>query len=188
MIVGFFLPLFNPGLPDFDEAIAAFTLPLSGGKLAAAMVQAGVYADQPLVTGIHGNPDSALTLFALYLVPVLALYGIVDELRCAGKGKSHWWLRILAMLSPALALGAIYVVFREQLSAFAIPNINTSDTIAALGPGAWTLGGGWLFALLGIVIAPKVKKPKTPELPERKTPATKALPGKPKLPAPRKPE
>ena len=26
MIVGFFLPLFNPGLPDFDEAIAAFDL------------------------------------------------------------------------------------------------------------------------------------------------------------------
>ena len=168
MIVGFFLPWANIGLPQFDGSVAGFELGWRAADVAAAIRLEGLYPDNAIVEALHSTPNNALVMFALYLVPVLALYAIIDELRSAGKGKSHWWIRILAALSPLLALGVVYIALREPVDSFvasdglAIGQYDTSAMIATLGPGAYTMLGGLLFALLGIVIAPKVKKPTTP--------------------------
>ncbi|MCB9894940.1 MAG: hypothetical protein H6839_10865 [Planctomycetes bacterium] len=171
LIVGFFLPWANVGLPQFEGGVAGFELGWRAADLAAAIRLAGLYPDNPIVDALHKTPNNALVMFALYLIPVLALYAIVDELRCAGKGKSHWWIRLLAGLSPALALGVVYAALREPIDAFmaadglSLSRYDTGAMIATIGPGAYTMLGGWLFALLGIVVAPKVKKPTTPAPP-----------------------
>lgn len=186
LIAGFFLPMFTPDLPTFSETVFAFQLPLVADNIAIAVNSADVYSDVALFGVLQAHPDYALALFALYLVPVLALYAAIDELRCAGKGKSHWWLRILSALSPAVALGILYFVFRDSLQNVTpelFEAVDTSATLAGLGPGVWTLLGGWFFSLLAIVIAPKVKKPK----PADDNNPPKPKPGKPKLPTPRKP-
>lgn len=191
LIAGFFLPMFTPDLPTFGETVFAFQLPLVADSIARALNNAGVHTDIELVNVLQSHPDYRLALFVLYLVPVLALYAAVDELRCAGKGKSHWWLRILSALSPAIALGILYFVFRESLqnvNSGLLTGIDRSATLSALGPGTWTLLGGWFFTLLAIVIAPKVKKPKTADVPSGEKPVSRPSPGKPKLPTPRKPE
>ncbi|MCA8915583.1 MAG: hypothetical protein KDB90_09235 [Planctomycetes bacterium] len=168
LIVGFFLPWANIGLPQFEGSVAGFELGWRAADVAAAIRLEGLYPDNAIVEALHSTPNNALVMFALYLVPVLALYAIIDELRSAGKGKSHWWIRILAALSPLLALGVVYIALREPVDSFiasdglSIGQYDTSAMIATLAPGAYTMLGGLLFALLGIVIAPKVKKPTTP--------------------------
>lgn len=191
MITGFFLPWFTPDLPDFSEGVAGFMLPLKCRAIVSALFGADLYVELPLVSTLQTTADSSLSLFALYLMPVLLLYAAIDELRCAGKGKSHWWVRILAMLSPVVVLGVLYVIFRESLQNMntdQLGPIDSSATLAAVGPGAWTLLGGWLLTSLSVVLAPKVKKPKLPEVPADKGAPASSPPGKPKLPTPRKPE
>lgn len=166
--VGFFLPWFSVSIPNFEGSVAAFQFALKGGDLAAAMAMDGVHADNPVVQSIRGKPDSALVFFALYLIPALALYAAVDDLRLAGKGRGRWYLRLVGALGPALAGAAIYFAMREPVEAFLNAggigglNIDRDATIAAIGPGLYTFAGGWLFMLLGVVLAPKVKKPKEP--------------------------
>ena len=65
----------------------------------------------------------------------------------------------------------LYAALREPIDAFmaadglSLSRYDTGAMIATIGPGAYTMLGGWLFALLGIVVAPKVKKPTTPAPP-----------------------
>ena len=164
--VGFFLPWFTVSIPHFEGGVAGFQLALQGSDLATAMALDGVYADNAVVRAISGKPDLALVFFALYLIPALVFYGAVDDIRCAGKGKGRWYVRLIVALSPALAGAAIYVALREHVDAFLAAggigslSIDQDATIAALGPGLYTFAGGWLLLLLGVVIAPKVKKPK----------------------------
>ncbi|MBZ0137894.1 MAG: zinc-ribbon domain-containing protein [Planctomycetes bacterium] len=167
VIAGFFLPWFSVSIPHFEGTVAGFNLALKGGDLASAMALDGVYADNPIVQSISGKPDRALALFALYLIPALALYGVVDDLRCAGKGKGRWYLRLVVALSPVLAGAIIYLALREPINAYfaAGVNIDRDAAISALGPGAYTIAGAWLVLLLGVVLAPRVKKPDTPAPP-----------------------
>lgn len=171
VVVGFFLPWFNASLTHFDGSLAPFQFALSGSDLVSAMVIDGVHTDNAVVQALHANPDSALVFFALYLIPVLALYAAVDDLRCAGKGKGRWYLRLLGALGPLLACGAIYLVMRDSIDAFMAGgglgalSVDRDATIAAIGPGLYTFAGGWLLMLLGVVLAPKVKKPEEAQLP-----------------------
>ena len=90
-------------------------------------------------------------------------------------------MRLIGALGPALAGGAIYLVMRDSVDAFIAGgglgslSIDRDATIAAIGPGLYTFAGGWLLMLLGVVLAPKVKKPKEaqlpPPLPKTKEPA-----------------
>ena len=179
VVVGFFLPWFTVSLTHFEGSVALFQFPLKGGDLVSAMVHDGVYADNAVVQALRSKPDSAMVFFALYLIPALALYAAIDDLRCAGKGKGRWYLRLIGALSPVISCAAVYLILRDGVDAFFAAggigslNINTSATLGALGPGVYTFAGGWLFMLLGVVLAPKVKKPKeaTPPPPKTKEPA-----------------
>jgi hypothetical protein len=192
MIVGFFLPWFTPALAGW-EPVAGFMLPLRVDELAADLHKDGVYTDNVIVTAVLTNTTAVFAFFALYMLPILALYAVIDDIRSAGKGKSHWWIRLLAALSPLLAAAAVYFAFQAPITEL----INTGgvdldhdETLAAIGPGTYTLLGGWLFLLLAIVIAPKVRKPAVEPMPPKPAPEEDDVPdvsaqAAPRLPQPR---
>lgn len=165
VIVGFFLPLFSVALTHFEGAVTAYELPWRGDDLAAALVRDGVYADNPVVSAFNATPDLSLVLFALYLIPVLALYGVVDDIRCAARGKGRWYMRLLAALGPVIAFGLLYLVLREPVDAFLNSGgFNTLSTnLDAVAPGTWVLSGGWLLLLAGVVLSPRAKSTETKE-------------------------
>jgi len=182
VITGFFLPWLSISIPSFEDSVAAFQFAWKGDDIAAAMARDGIHASNPIVQSISGKPDSSLVFFALYLVPALVLYGVIDDLRLAGKGKGRWYLRLIVALSPVLACAAIYASLREPVDAFLNAggiealSLDRDATIRAIGPGLYTFAGGWLLLWIGVVLAPRVKKPasepgKAPPAPKTKEPA-----------------
>lgn len=195
VIVGFFLPWFTLHVEGFSDPVAGFQVPLLVADFAAALDAAG-FGENPVVAALVASKVELFVLFVLYLVPLLALYAVIDDVRCAGAGKSHWWVRILLFLTPALCCAAVYATFRPAIDSWLAEGgpgslgIETGEAVEAIGPGAWAFLGGWLLTLLAIFIAPKVKKPataqppKTPESEEGDVPDVSAQ-TRPKLPHPR---
>ncbi len=189
VMVGFFLPWFTLQVPGFDQPVAGFQAPLLAHDFVTALDAAG-YGENPVVAAMRDNETALYAVFALYALPLLLLFGLINDWRCAAKGKSHWWIRILVALAPALPGLAVYLSFREAFSAWfsaggpgSLP-IQPMEALAGVGYGAWTFIGGWLLLLLAIFIAPGVKKPETPSLPPM---ADDSAAPAPKLPSPRKP-
>jgi hypothetical protein len=160
MIGGFFLPWFDPGIEGF-EPLAGFMLPLKANDLVAAIHAGNYLGDNAVVNAMNADKTAMFAWFALYLLPILPLYAVIDDLRSARNGKSHWWIRILAALPPLLAAGAIYFAFRAAFDEFFTADGfgSLSPELEAIGPGAYATVGGWVVVLLAVVIAPKVKKP-----------------------------
>jgi len=170
MIVGFFLPWFTLQVEGFTDPVAGFQIPLLAADFAKALEAAG-YGENALVQALLGAEAKIFVVFILYLVPAIGLFGLINDWRCAAKGKSHWWIRWLVFLAPALCGAGVYFTFREGFDAWfsaggpaSLP-VEPMDAVLAVGPGAWAFVGGWLFTLLAIFIAPRVKKPQaaTPE-------------------------
>jgi predicted Zn finger-like uncharacterized protein len=160
VIVGFFLPWFDPGIEGFDP-IAGFMLPLKANDLVSAIHEGGLLGDNPVVDAMDGDKTAMFAWFAVYLLPVLALYAVIDDIRNAGKGKSHWWIRILAVLGPVIAAAAVYFAFRPAFDALTTDGLSAlQPEIAAIGPGAYTSAVGWLLLLMSVPLAPRVPKPK----------------------------
>lgn len=196
VMVGFFLPWFTLQVPGFEQPVAGFQAPLLARDFVAALDAAG-YGENPVIAAMRDNETALYALFALYAFPLLLLYGLINDWRCAAKGKSHWWIRILVFIAPALPWAAVYLSFREAYDAWfaaggpaSLP-IEPMEALAGVGYGAWTVLGGWLLLLLAIFIAPKVKKPQTPtptqDPDEGDVPDISGAP-KPKLPKPRERE
>lgn len=196
VMVGFFLPWFTLQVPGFEQPVAGFQAPLLARDFVAALDAAG-YGENPVIAAMRDNETALYVLFALYAFPLLLLYGLINDWRCAAKGKSHWWIRILVFMAPALPWAAVYLSFREAFDAWfaaggpaSLP-IEPMEALAGVGYGAWTVLGGWLLLLLAIFIAPKVKKPQTPtptqDPDEGDVPDISGAP-KPKLPKPRERE
>ncbi|MCG3183334.1 MAG: hypothetical protein ICCCNLDF_01429 [Planctomycetes bacterium] len=196
VMVGFFLPWFTLQVPGFEQPVAGFQAPLLARDFVAALDAAG-YGKNPVIAAMRDNETALYVLFALYAFPLLLLYGLINDWRCAAKGKSHWWIRILVFMAPALPWAAVYLSFREAFDAWfaaggpaSLP-IEPMEALAGVGYGAWTVLGGWLLLLLAIFIAPKVKKPQTPtptqDPDEGDVPDISGAP-KPKLPKPRERE
>lgn len=196
VMVGFFLPWFTLQVPGFEQPVAGFQAPLLARDFVAALDAAG-YGENPVIAAMRDNETALYVLFALYAFPLLLLYGLINDWRCAAKGKSHWWIRILVFIAPALPWAAVYLSFREAFDAWfaaggpaSLP-IEPMEALAGVGYGAWTVLGGWLLLLLAIFIAPKVKKPQTPtptqDPDEGDVPDISGAP-KPKLPKPRERE
>lgn len=196
VMVGFFLPWFTLQVPGFEQPVAGFQAPLLARDFVTALDAAG-YGENPVIAAMRDNETALYVLFALYAFPLLLLYGLINDWRCAAKGKSHWWIRILVFIAPALPWAAVYLSFREAFDAWfaaggpaSLP-IEPMEALAGVGYGAWTVLGGWLLLLLAIFIAPKVKKPQTPtptqDPDEGDVPDISGAP-KPKLPKPRERE
>jgi len=194
--VGFFLPWFTLQVPGCDQPVAGFQVPLLARDFVTALDAAG-YGENLVIAAMRDNETALYVVFALYALPLLLLYSLINDWRCAAKGKSHWWIRILVFLAPAMPGAAVYFSFREAFDAWfaaggpgSLP-IETMEALAGVGYGAWTVLGGWLLLLLAIFIAPKVKKPQTPtptqDQDEGDVPDLSAAP-KPKLPKPRERE
>ncbi|MCB9932197.1 MAG: hypothetical protein H6841_02115 [Planctomycetes bacterium] len=173
VMVGFFLPWFTLQVPGFDQPVAGFQVPLLAREFVTALDAAG-YGENPVIAAMRDNETALYVVFALYAFPLLLLYGLINDWRCAARGKSHWWIRILVFVAPALPGAAVYFSFREAFDSWfgtggpgALP-IEPMEALAGVGYGAWTFLGGWLLLLLAIFIAPKVKKPQTPVLPPKK--------------------
>lgn len=159
VIVGFFLPWFDPGIEGFDP-VAGFTLPLKANDLVGAIHAGGLLGDNAVVDAMNEDKTAMFAWFAVYLLPILALYAVIDDVRSAGKGRSHWWIRILAVLGPLLAVAAVYFAFRlafDRLIADGLTDLQPE--IAAIGPGAYTCAAGWLLMLVSVPLAPRVPKP-----------------------------
>lgn len=162
MCAGFFLPWFTPDLEGFGP-IAGFAVPLKAAELVGALQEAEPFGENSLISAMHDSSIEFFAFFALYLIPLLALYAAIDDLRFAGKGKSHWWVRILAALGPVMALAALYASFKYGIDAWLAADgpaalaIDPVATVQAVGYGAWVLLGGWLLTALSIVVRPKVK-------------------------------
>lgn len=163
MLVGFFLPWFTPDLPDRDGALPGAMLPLEAYRMVVTARDHGLYGDNPVIEAMHASPTAMFAFFAMFLVPLLALYSIIDDIRSAGKGRSHWWYRLLTALSPLIAAAAVYFAFRPGfdawLSAGGIDTLDLDATFNAVSYGVYTFAGGWVLALLGVVLRPKVKRP-----------------------------
>lgn len=55
---------------------------------------------------------AANLLWLLWLAPLLALVALIDEFISAGKGKNHWWLRLLAATcAPGVVAGGAFLLF-----------------------------------------------------------------------------
>lgn len=167
MLVGFFLPWVTLQVPGFDQPVAGFQVPLMAREFVTALDAAG-HGENPVVAAMRDNETGLYVVFVLYALPLLLLYGLIDDWRCAAKGKSHWWIRILVFIAPALPGVAVYFSFREAFDAWlnaggpgSLP-LEPMEALAGVGYGAWTCLGGWLLLLPAIFIAPKVKKPQTP--------------------------
>jgi hypothetical protein len=171
LIVGFFLPWFTLQVKGFSDPVAGFQVPLLAPDFASALDAAG-YGENPVVAALVASKVEIFVLFALYLIPLVALYGVINDIRCAGKGKSHWWTRILVFLFPAVVGAAVYFMFRAAFDAWLAQggpgalDIEPTEALGAIGPGTWVFLGGWFLTLLAIVIAPKVKKPAAAPLPQ----------------------
>lgn len=195
MLVGFFLPWFTLQVPGFDQPVAGFQAPLLARDFVAALDAAG-YGENPVIAAMRDKETALYVVFVLYLLPLLLLYGLINDWRCAARGKSHWWIRIVAALAPALPGLAIYLSFREAFDIWfaaggpgSLP-IEPMEALAGIGYGAWTFIGGWLLLLLAIFIAPKVKKPQATVPPRTDDDDDGDVPDiapatKPKLPQPR---
>lgn len=190
MCTGFFLSWFTPDL-EGQGPLPGYAVPLKAADLVAALHEAQPFGENSLISAMRDSGIEFFAFFALYLIPLLALYAVFDDLRSAGKGKSHWWVRILAALSPLLALAAIYASFKYGIDAWLAADghmalsIDPTATVQAVGYGAWTLLGGWLLTALSIIVRPKVKYRGQEAAKAPKALAETRGRVKPKLPAPR---
>lgn len=161
MLAGFFMPWFTPDLPDRSGALPGALIPLEGYRMVETAHEIGLYGDNPVIAAMHASPTSMFVLFLMYLVPLVALYGVIDDIRAAGKGKSHWWYRLLTAVSPLLAGAGVYFVFRTGFDAWlgtgGLDILDFEATFHAVSFGIYTFAGGWLLALSGVFLRPKVK-------------------------------
>ncbi|MCC7508149.1 MAG: hypothetical protein IT464_02090 [Planctomycetes bacterium] len=192
MCTGLFLPWFTPGVDGFG-ALAGYLLPLKAAELVVALHDAGVYGDNSLVLAMRESHMEYFAFFALYLIPLLGLHAVIDDIRFAGRGKSHWWYRVLAALGPLFAAGAVYGAFRYGIEAWMAAggldalSINAGATLAAIEYGLWVLLGGWLLTALSVVVRPKPKYRGAPATKEPKTTPHAKSQSRLKLPKPREP-
>jgi hypothetical protein len=159
LIVGFFLPWFDPGIEGFGP-IAGFMLPLKANDLVGAIHAGSLLGDNAVVNAMNADKTAMFAWFTLYLLPILALYAVIDDVRSAGKGRSHWWIRILAVLGPLIALAAVYFAFRPAFDEVMQSSTHFEPDLAAIGPGAYVVAAGWVVMLLAVPLAPRAPKPK----------------------------
>ncbi len=160
MCAGLFLPWFTPDVDGFG-ALAGYVLPLKAAELVAALQDSGMFGENSLLIAMRESQVEYFAFFALYLIPLFGLHAVIDDIRFAGKGKSHWWYRVLAALGPLLALGAVYASFRYGIEAWIAGGgpdaiiIDLPETLRAIEYGLWVLLGGWLLTALSVVVRPK---------------------------------
>jgi hypothetical protein len=123
------------------------------------------------------------TLYLLYLIPLLAMLGLADELFSARRGRNRWWMRLMVTLAPAVALAIIIVAF-SLLATVVDPGSNPQggthrplNVFSLLGIGVYVLGLATLVSLFSIFTSPEavIEKPHGPVQPPKPRPAEGAV-------------
>lgn len=123
-------------------------------------------------------------LYMIYLIPLLALIALFDELLSKGKGRNRWYARLLvALIAPACALAIGALFFSAQAAGIAgdsaVPQAmreaaNLQDFLQAtfeagkgyFSAGPWAMAAGSVLCLLSVVISPRTRKPEPPKPPK----------------------
>ncbi|MCA8910914.1 MAG: hypothetical protein KDB82_04370 [Planctomycetes bacterium] len=93
------------------------------------------------------------SLYALLLIPILALLTLADELTSSKKGQNRWWLRILNTLSPVIAFIVIIVAFAHVAELFGGPGSSGSSSSSGSGGSLDVVGIGFWVVCLGAVVS-----------------------------------
>jgi hypothetical protein len=107
-------------------------------------------------------------LLVLYIIPLLGVLCVVDEVISARKGKNHWHLRLLHTVFPVVALALVVFVFAAVLGQIEDGQpMQRADSASSLPfysmipAGIYALGAGVLMSFISIFMSPKppVNKP-----------------------------
>jgi hypothetical protein len=99
------------------------------------------------------------SFWAVYLIPLLALIGFIDELQSARRGRNRWTFRTLNTISPVLAAAIIYAAFELIYSEATGLQSNSShapsgDPILEWSWGLGVLALGMAVSLVGVFTSP----------------------------------
>jgi hypothetical protein len=153
---------------DFGQVILGIELPvLVNGRLAqrSEHLEANLTrarAPKDFIGRERARLDSAISasrsLYLLWLVPIVAVATLVDELRSNKAGRNHWPLRVANAFSLPFALIGVFLVFALAADA---PTEKTSsagpDMFESLSFGIWIVALGAVLSFISVFTSPNAR-------------------------------